>query len=123
MNIVLWTLQFFLAFHTLSGAVWKMFNPVETVPTLAALSQFGWMTLAGMEILCTVLLVLPMFRRRFMGLAIFASLLITVEMVIFSVTHAVSLSPDYSPVIYWLIVAAMAAFLAYARIRRADLPT
>ncbi len=120
MKIFLWTLQFFLAFHTLTGAIWKFSNPVaEGVPTLSAITQMGWLTLGAMELICTVLFFLPLWRKRFMPLAAFAALLIAVEMVLFTVIHTASSPSEYGSVIYWLVTAAVATLLAYFRLKRA----
>ncbi|MBL9038941.1 MAG: hypothetical protein JNG84_10530, partial [Archangium sp.] len=59
MNIFLWILQVLLALHTTMGAVWKFSNSEQTTPSLKAIPHAVWLGMSGIEILCSVALVLP----------------------------------------------------------------
>ena len=114
MNITLWILQVLLALHTAMGAVWKFSNSEQTVPSLKALPHEAWLALAVVELLCSLGLVLP-FIHSLAILAPIAAAFITAEMLLFCGLHLLSGETEHSPMIYWLVVAAVAAFVAYGR--------
>lgn len=116
MNILLWILQVLLAFHTITGVFWKFSNSEQAVPSLAALPHAVWLTLAVLEFLCVLGLILPLFLKNKGKWAVFAALYITAEMLLFSVLHLFSAVTDISPLYYWLVVAVISAFIAYGRL-------
>lgn len=115
MNVVLWILQFVLALHTAIGAVWKFGNAEKAVPSLAALPHAAWLALIPIELLCCLGLVAPAFRRSLALLAPVAAGVIAAEMLLFTALHAASGVRDPGPAVYWLIVAALCAFVAIGR--------
>ena len=117
MSILLWTLQIALALHTLIGAVWKLSNAERTVPSLSAIPHSVWLALSGIEMLCTLGLVVALFSKPLAVLAPIAAILIAAEMLLFCGVHLRSGANDYGPMAYWLVVAIICAFLAYARLR------
>lgn len=117
MNILLWILQIALALHTLMGAAWKFSNSEQAVPSLEAIPHGLWLSLAVIEILCSVCLVLPAFKKRFGNLVPLAAAFIVVEMLLFCVVHSLSGKGNISQVIYWLVVAVLSTFIAYGRFR------
>jgi hypothetical protein len=119
MNIVLWVIQVMLALHTVMGAVWKFSNAESAVPSLGAMPHALWMTLAALEILFAIALVLPAFLKRWAILAPVAACGIALEMLFFTVMHFLSGATAHGEVIYWLVVAAICAFVAYGRRSRA----
>jgi len=116
MNILLWILQILLALHTIMGAVWKFSNSEQSVPALNAIPHGGWMVMSFIEILCSLALVLPLFKISFSILAPFAALVIAAEMFLFSGLLLSSGNIDYGSLIYWLVVAAICVFIAYGRL-------
>lgn len=116
MNIALWVLQVLLAAHTAVGAVWKFSNSEQTVPSLGALPHGVWLGLSGIELLCALALVLPALSRRMGSLVPVAAVVIAAEMLLFCVLHLVSGDPSHGQMIYWLVVAAICAFIAYGRL-------
>lgn len=116
MNVFLWTLQALLALHTALGAVWKWTNSEQTMPTLAAMPHGVWLGLSVLEICCVVALVVPAFNRRLAGMAPVAAAFVGAEMLFFSGVHLASGSTAMGPVIYWLVVAAVCAFIVYGRL-------
>jgi DoxX-like protein len=116
MNIALWILQVLLALHTAMGALWKFFNPAQTVSSLQSIPHGAWLALSVVELLCAVALLLPAASRRFAMLAPVAAIVIAAEMVLFTVVHVRSSESDYGHVAYWLVVAAVCAFVAYGRL-------
>lgn len=117
MNGVLWILQGLLAVHTAIGAVWKFSNPEpgQAMPSLAALPGGVWVGMGVVELLIAAALVLPAVNRSLAVLAPVAALLIAAEMLLFTGLHLASGDPERGPVIYWLVVAAVCAFVAYGR--------
>jgi hypothetical protein len=118
MNILLWTLQVLLALHTFIGAMWKFSHSEQTVTSLQAIPHGAWMALIGVEILCSVGLVLPaFFKKPVRRLVPVAATCIAAEMLVFSALEVSSGVHDSDHLIYWLVVATLCGFLAYGRWR------
>jgi hypothetical protein len=115
MNILLWVLQILLALHTVMGAVWKFSNSEQAVPSLNAIPHAGWLALSVFELVVALGLILPAFNKSLGILAPVAAIGIAAEMLLFSGLHVRSGDPGYGPMIYWLVVAALCAFVAYGR--------
>lgn len=109
MNILLWALQILLAAHTAIGAVWKFSNPAQTMPSLSAIPPGVWLGMSVVELLCAAGLVLPVVYKPL-------ALLIAAEMLVFCALHVASGDASDGPLIYWLVVAAICAFIAYGRL-------
>lgn len=117
MNIVLWVLQVLMALHTAVGAVWKFSNSAEqTMPSFATIPHGVWLSMSILELLCAVALILPAFYKPLAILAPIAAAIIVAEMLLFSGLHIFSSDTNLGPIIYWLIVAAVCAFIAYGRL-------
>lgn len=117
MNIFLWVLQILLALHTFMGAVWKFSHSAEqTMPSLKAIPQGAWMTLAVVELLCALCLILPAFYKPLVLLVPGAAICIAVIMLSFCAIHFISGNNNLSSPVYWLVVAALCALIAYGRI-------
>jgi hypothetical protein len=117
MNILFWTLQVVLALHTVMGGVWKFTNPVQTaVPTLGALPNGLWLALGVIDLLAAVAFVVPAFNKGWSGLIVIAAVYIVAEMLLYTVVHLASGNRFDGSVVYWLVVAALAGFLAYGRL-------
>ena len=117
MNIVLWILQSLLAVHTLMGSVWKFTNPEQSVSSLRTLPHGVWLGLSVIEIFLAVGLVIPALHRPLAMLAPIAALCIAAEMLFYSVWHLQSGETNHSPVVYWLVVAAVCGFIAFGRLK------
>lgn len=115
MNLFLWILQALLALHTIMGAVWKWTNAEQTVPSLQVLPHQVWLTLSGLELLAAVVLILPIFINRLGYLVPWAAGFIVAEMGLFCLVHLASGDSNYGPMYYWLVVAGVSTYLAYAR--------
>jgi hypothetical protein len=115
MNILLWVLQIVLALHTVMGAVWKFSNSEQSVPSLKAIPHRLWLAMSVFELLCSLALILPAFNQSLAILAPIAAACIAGEMLLFSGLHIYSGDAKHGPMIYWLVVAAICAFIAYGR--------
>ena len=118
MNTVLWGLQILLAVHTAVGALWKFSNSEQAMPSLSAIPHSAWLALSVIELLCSVALIVPSFSKRFAILAPIAAIFIAAEMLLCCALHISSGDRSYGPLIYWLVVAAVCAFIAFARLAR-----
>jgi len=117
MNIFLWILQILMALHTLMGAVWKFSNSVEkTMPSLKAIPNGMWLAMGGIEILASIALIIPLFYKPLAFVAPVAAICIAVEMLIFTALHYLSGDSTIGPIIYWIAVAVICAFIAYGRL-------
>lgn len=117
MNVLLWSLQFLLALHTAMGAIWKFSHAAQTVPSLKALPPGVWLGLGVVELLCSVALLLPLFVKPWGPLAPIAAIAIATEMMLFAGLHLRSGDSQHGHLVYWLIVAAICALIAYGRLR------
>jgi len=115
MNVLLWILQILLAVHTFAGAMWKFSNTERAVTSLNSIPHGVWLALCFVEILCSIALVVPAMNKR---LAAIAATAIGIEMLFFCAVHLRSGDPSYGPMIYWLVVAAICAFIAWGRLAR-----
>jgi len=115
MNTLLWILQILLALHTAIGAAWKFSNPAQTVPSLQAIPHGAWLAMSVVELICSLGLILPAFNKSLGILAPVAAACVAAEMLLFCGLHIYSGDANYSPIIYWLVVAAICAFIAYGR--------
>lgn len=116
MNIFLWVLQVLLAIHTAIGAAWKFSHSVEqTMPSLSAIPNGLWLAMGVVEFLCALALVAPALNKSLAVLVPVAAVFILLEMLMFSALHLFSGSRDFGSVIYWCVVATIAAFIAYGR--------
>jgi hypothetical protein len=115
MNILLWTLQILLALHTIMGAIWKFSNPEKSVPSLKAIPHGVWLGLSVIELACAAALVLPLLLKSKGNLAPIAALVIAAEMALYAVVHLASGGGTPGQLVYWLVVAAFCAFIAYGR--------
>ncbi len=116
MNIFLWVLQILLALHTAMGAVWKLSNSEQAVSSLKAIPHGVWLSMSVFELLGSLCLILPAFYKPLAFLAPIAAAGIAAEMLFFSVLHLYSGETNHGPMIYWLVVAAICAFIAYGRL-------
>ena len=118
MNVFVSILQILLALHTAVGAIWKSSNSERTMPSLAAIPHGVWQAMVVAELICAVALIVPLFDGRAAILAPIAAAFLIVEMLFFSGVHLASGSTSIGPVIYWLVVAAVCAFVIYGRLVR-----
>lgn len=116
MNIFLWVLQVALALHTILGAVWKFSHSAEqTMPSLKAIPQGAWLTLAVFELLCALGLLVPALSKPLAILVPIAAIGLAIEMLLFCGLHLSAGEGNYSPMIYWMVVAVICGFVAYGR--------
>lgn len=116
MHIVLIALQVLLALHTLMGAVWKLTNTVDAVPTLRALGNTVWRALGIVELVLVASLALPLFIDGLGWALVLGAFGVVAEMSLYCGVHLASGSKERGSLIYWLVVAALAAALGGLRL-------
>jgi hypothetical protein len=116
MNILLWLLQILLALHTAAGAMFKFSHtPLQTNASLKMIPTSGWLAMSILELLCSLALIVPAFRKPLGILVPMAAIYIAAEMVLFTGLSLSSGHADSGSITYWLVVAAVCAFIAYGR--------
>ncbi len=116
MNITLWAFQVALAVRTACGAVWKFSHTAaQTMPSIKAIPNGAWKTMAVTEILLAAGLVIPALGSPFGTLAPCAATAIGGEMLLLSGVHLRSGSKRMGPSGYGLVMAAASALLSYRR--------
>ena len=115
MNILFWILQILLALHTITGAAWKYTNSEQSIPSLSAIPHGVWIALMVIEYVCGLGLIVS-FVKGLAKLAPIAAACIAMEMIFFSVVHLISGNTEHGQMIYWLVVATLAGFIAYGRL-------
>jgi K+ transporter len=117
MKLLLWMLQVLLAAHTAVGAAWKLsHSPEQTMPSLKAIPVGVWQAMAVVELLCCLCLILPVFNKRLAILAPVAVVFIVAEMLLYTGLYVRFGNGGFGPVVYWLVVATVCAFVAYGRL-------
>ena len=104
-----------LAIHTIMGAVWKFTNPEQAVPSLKAIPHGVWLGISFFELLLSLCLLLPAFNKNLGILAPIAALCIGAVMLLYVGVHFSSGAAFNGQVVYWLVVLAFCAFIAYGR--------
>lgn len=92
------------------------------MPSLKAIPAPVWLGLSVVEIACGLALLLPAVVGSVAGLVPVAAALVALEMLVFSALHLASGAKEHGPMIYWLVTAAVCAFVAYGRWMLAPLP-
>ena len=116
MNVLLTILQVLLALHTAVGAIWKWSSSEKTMPSLGAIPHGLWLSMSVLEVLCAIALIVPLFDKRAAILAPIAAGFVIAEMLFFAGVHLASGSTGIGPVLYWLVVAGVSAFIVYGRL-------
>ena len=76
----------------------------------------AWLAMSVIELLCGLALILPAFKKNLGNLVPVAAAVIAAEMLLFCGLHIYSGAPNYGPMIYWLVVAAICGFITYGRL-------
>ena len=119
MNVFLWILQIALALLSFAGGSYKvfMFDELAKVPVAGAISRGGWGALGVFEMLCAILLVVPLAAKWLPVLTPLAAAALAVESLALAGLYA-----QYSlkltatnPLVWVVLMGLVAAFVAYGR--------
>jgi hypothetical protein len=119
MNTTLWIVQALLAFQAFAGGVFKLarYEDLAKSPAGAALSRVTWGAIGAFELVCAVLLIVPMATGWMPGLTPMAAVALVVESLALAAFYA-SYSRAFvatNPLVYVLGSAAVAALIAWGR--------
>lgn len=117
MKVFLWILQILLALHTVIGALWKLSNSEQGVPSLSAIPHELWLFMSILEIFCSIFLILPLFKKSFTILATIGASLIALEMISFCILQTISRIGESYQMVYWIVVAIVCLFIALHRFK------
>jgi uncharacterized membrane protein YphA (DoxX/SURF4 family) len=119
MNVLLWIVQAVLALQAVAGGAFKIlkYEDIENMPATAALPRAGWAAVGALEIVCGVLLIVPMAIGWMPMLTPLAAVVLVVESLALAAAYA-----RYStklvaanPLTYVVASAVMAAIVAVGR--------
>jgi DoxX-like protein len=119
MNVFLWILQVALALFCFAGGQYKVFHfdELAKVPSSAALSQGAWGAIGVFEMLCALLLVVPAAAKWMPVLTPLAAAALALEagtLAVLFAQYSLALTAT-NPLIYVVVMALVAAFVAYGR--------
>ncbi len=117
MNILLWIIQGLMAvlYVVAGGTKIFMFEKfAQQVASTKALPRGLWVAIGVFELLCGLGLTLPAATRIRPFLTPIAAICLAVQAVLFAGFHAVH--REHSPMVFGLVSAAVAAFVAYGRL-------
>jgi len=122
MNILLWIAQIFLALLALAGGGYKLFAHAQfaMTPAAAALPRAAWSAIGAFEMVCGVLLILPMSLKFRPVLTPVAATALVVESLALALLYSrYSLRIEAAnPMVWVLLMAILGAFVAYGRFPR-----
>ncbi|MGH8221249.1 MAG: DoxX family protein [Steroidobacteraceae bacterium] len=123
MNVLLWILQVALALFSFMGGQYKLlhFGELAKMPQTAALSRGGWGALGVFEMVCAILLIVPAAAKWIPVPTPLAAAALTLEALALAVLFArysLALTAT-NPLWYVVVMALVAAFVAYGRFSRA----
>jgi uncharacterized membrane protein YphA (DoxX/SURF4 family) len=116
MNILLWVLQIALAWLCIAGGTFQIFKIEQlqqTVASMRALPRGLWAFLGAFGCLAGVCLILPGATNVLPVLTPIAAAGVAAESVLISAFYI--RYRDFSPMIYSIAMAVMAAFISYGR--------
>ena len=122
MNVLLWVLQIGLSLFAFAGGAYKIFQFTELakMPQTAALPQGAWTAFGIFEMVCAVLLIVPMALKWMPTLTLFAAAALAVESVVLAAIFArYSLALAATNPLVWVIgMGVVATFITYGRYDR-----
>ena len=116
MNILLWVLQVFAALLYAASGTMKvfMFDKISAeVPSFGALPRQAWMVLGILELVCTIMLIVPAALRWHPVLTVAAATLLAIESLVFIWVHVKY--REIAPIILSSVLGLLMAFIAYGR--------
>jgi len=116
MNILLWVVQVALAFLCLGGGSFKIFKLAELEKTVNAMRELPhglWIFMGAVECLAGLCLILPGALNVLPRATPIAAAVLAVQSLLISALYLNY--RDFAPLPYSLVMAAMAAFVAYGR--------
>jgi uncharacterized membrane protein YphA (DoxX/SURF4 family) len=117
MNILLWVLQVLTALLFGASGVMKVFlfdKVSKDVPSFGALPRKAWTALGILELICTVLLIVPAALHWQPALTVVAAIVLSIESFLFVWVHLKY--SEITPIILSAVLGLLMAFIAYGRL-------
>jgi uncharacterized membrane protein YphA (DoxX/SURF4 family) len=117
MNILLWVIQILLAVFFIAGGAYKVMKADQMPGYLKSIPRAAWRGLGLIELVGGILLVIPGTALGTPALTSIAAAVLTVESLVLAAFYgrqSIKLSAA-NPFVYAVPLAALAAFIAYAR--------
>jgi hypothetical protein len=117
MNVLLWVIQGVLALLFLAGGAYKLSSCDELAKQFSAVSRGGWRVLGVIEVLGAGLLVVPAAANWVPVLTPIAAAVLALESLALAGVYArnsLKLTAE-NPLVYAVIMAILAAFVAFGR--------
>jgi hypothetical protein len=117
MNVLLWVVQVALALLYLAGGAYKAFTFSELANRMDVLPGGGWLVLGVLEMVCAVLLVLPVSEKWMPIQTPLAGAVLALETLALAALYAgYSLTLTAANPLVWAVAMGLtAAFVAYGR--------
>lgn len=122
MNVLLWVLQVMLAWLSVAGGAFQIFKIEDLRKNVAAMRELPravWAVLGAVGVVGGVGLILPGALGVLPGFTAIAAVALAVESVVISALYV--RYGDRSPLPYSVVMALLAAFIAYGRFALAPL--
>ena len=119
MNVLLWVVQVLLALLAIPGGAYKLlaYEQFAKTPAAAALPHGGWIALGIFEIVCGLLLIIPIAQRRFIPIAAVALAIESIALAVVYARYSTEITAQ-NPLVWVVIMAVFALFIAFGRFRR-----
>jgi uncharacterized membrane protein YphA (DoxX/SURF4 family) len=117
MNILLWVLQILAALLYGSSGVMKVFffdKISADVPSFGAMPRNAWAALGILELVDTILLIVPGAFHWHPKLAVLAAVILVVESILFVWVHLKY--TEKAPIVLSAVLGLVMAFIAYGRL-------
>ena len=116
MNILLSVIQVLTALLSIAGGAYKVlaYEQVAKMPSGGALPQAGWTALGIFEIVCGILLVIPAAKRHLTPIAATALAIESIGLAVLYSRYSMELTAQ-NPLVWVVVMAVMAAFIAIGR--------
>lgn len=116
MDVLLSVVQVLLALLSIAGGAYKvlMYDQLAKMPYGGALPRGGWAALGVFEVLCGLLLVIPVAKRHLTPIAASALALESIGLAVFYGRYSLEVSPS-NPLVWVVVMSVMAAFIAFGR--------
>ena len=116
MNVLLWVVQTLLAMLSIAGGAYKIlaYDQLAKMPQAAAIPHGGWLALGVFEIVCGLLLIIPIARGRFIPIGATALAIEGIALAVIDARYSTELTAQ-NPLVWVVVMAVMAAFIAYGR--------
>ncbi len=116
MNVLLWVVQVLLALLSIGGGAYKLlaYEQLAKMPAYSTLPRGGWIALGVLEVVCGILLIVPIAKGRLIPLAATALAIESIALAVVYSRYSTEFTAQ-NPLVWVVIMAVMASFIAFGR--------